>query len=67
MGSKDDFGQWEREFDEPEVGSGHRAVAVMAVAVPIGCAFLFLIGQVPLAIAGLVVSGLIMALWWVGM
>lgn len=67
MGSKDEFGQWEREFDESDVASGHRAVLVAAVAVPIGCAVLFLIGQVPLAVAGLVISGLIMTLWRVGM
>ncbi|GAA2097788.1 hypothetical protein [Actinomadura alba] len=67
MGSQDDFGQWEREFDESEVASSRRTRLLVALTVPIGCALLFFIGQAPLAIAGLVVAGLIMALWRAGM
>jgi hypothetical protein len=67
MGAHDDFGQWEREFDESDTAPSRRTRLMVTLAVTIGCALLFFIGEAPLAIAGLIVSGLIMALWRAGM
>jgi hypothetical protein len=66
MSAQDDFGLWERELDEFDVPSGHHAVLVATVVVSAGCALLLSIGQAQVAVAGLVVSGLILALWRAG-
>ena len=67
MGRPDDFGLWEREFDEQTTPRGDWTTPAIVVAMTVGCALLVLLGQAPLGIAGLIVTGLILLLWRVGM
>ena len=67
MGVQDDFGLWEREFEEPAEPSGNSAMVVTAVVLAVACALLIALGQAPVGAAVLVIATLILILWRAGM
>lgn len=63
---EDDFGLWEREFDNDDAAGG-RAIVVVACVTALGCAAMIVMGDVALGVSGLILSLVIFVLWRMGL